>query len=55
MMARDRRVKRAAGAHASILAALSKARFRALYIAVARLFAAELAGQAALMRRAETL
>lgn len=51
----DRRVKRAADAHASIVAALSKARFRALYIAVARLFAAELVGQAALMRRAETL
>jgi hypothetical protein len=54
-MARDRRVKRAADAQASILAALSRARFRALYIAVARLFAAELVGQAALMRRAETL
>ena len=54
-MARDRRVKRAADAHASILAALSRPRFRALYIAVARLFAAELVGQAALMRRAETL
>jgi hypothetical protein len=54
-MARDRRVKRAADAHASILAALSRARFRALYIAVARLFAAELVGQTALMRRAETL
>jgi hypothetical protein len=53
--ARDRRVKRAADVHASILAALSKPRFRALYIAVARLFAAELVGQAALMRRAETL
>ncbi|KAF8500781.1 hypothetical protein F5888DRAFT_1793214 [Russula emetica] len=54
-MARDRRVKRAADAQASVLAALSRARFRALYIAVARLFAAELVGQAALMRRAETL
>ncbi len=54
-MARDRRVKRAANAHASILAALSRPRFRALYIAVARLFAAELVGQVALMRRAETL
>jgi hypothetical protein len=54
-MARDRRVKRAADTNASILAALSKARFRALYIAVARLFTAELVGQAALMRRAETL
>lgn len=54
-MARYRRVKRAADAHASILAALSRARFRALYIAVARLFAAELVGQAAFMRRAETL
>jgi hypothetical protein len=54
-MARDRRVKHAGDAHASILAALPTARFRALYIAVARLFAAELVGQAALMRRAETL
>ncbi|KAI0262261.1 hypothetical protein BGY98DRAFT_1092197 [Russula aff. rugulosa BPL654] len=53
--ARDRRVKRAADVHTSILAALSKPRFRALYIAVARLFAAELVGQAALMRRVETL
>jgi hypothetical protein len=54
-MARDRRAKRAADTNASILAALSGARFRALYIAVARLFAAELVGQAALIRRAETL
>ncbi len=54
-MARDRRVKRAADAHASILAALSRPRFRALYIAVARLFTAELVGQAALMRKAEAL
>ena len=54
-MARDRRVKRAGDAHASILAALSKARFCALYIAVARLFTAELVGQAELMRKAETL
>ena len=54
-VALDRRVKRAADTHASIVAALSKARFRALYIAVARLFAAELVGQAALMRRVETL
>jgi hypothetical protein len=54
-IARDRRVKHAADTNASILAALSKARFRALYIAVTRLFAAELVEQAALMRRAETL
>ena len=54
-MARERRVKRAADAHASFLAALSRPRFRALYIAVARLFTTELVGQAELMRRAETL
>ena len=55
IIARDSRVKHAADTHTSILAALSKARFRALYIAVARLFAAELVEQAALMRRAEML
>ena len=52
---RDRRVKLAADAHTLLLAKLSDPRFRALYIAVARLFADELVEQAALMRTAETL
>ncbi|KAH9969826.1 hypothetical protein BC827DRAFT_36870 [Russula dissimulans] len=52
--ARDRRVKLAADAHVLLLAKLSEPRFRALYIAVTRLFADELVEQAALMRKAET-
>ena len=53
--ARDLRVKSAADAHALLLFRLREPRFRALYIAVARLFADELVGQAALMRKAEAL
>ena len=53
--ARELRVKSAADAHARLLSRLSDPRFRALYIAVARLFANELVGQAALMREAEAL
>lgn len=53
--ARDRRVNLAADTHALLLVRLSEPRFRALYVAVARLFADELVGQAALMRRAEAL
>jgi len=53
--ARERRVKSAADAHALLLSRLGEPRFRALYIAVARLFANELVGQAALMRQAEAL
>jgi len=45
----------AADAHALLLSRLSEPRFRALYIAVARLFANELVGQTALMRKAESL
>jgi hypothetical protein len=54
-LARDRRVKFAADAHKLLLSKISEPRFRALYVAVARLFADELVGQAALMRRAEAL
>jgi hypothetical protein len=54
-LARDLRVKFAAEAHTLLLSKLSDPRFRALYIAVARLFADELVGQTALMRRAEAL
>ena len=53
--ARELRVKSAADAHALLLSRLGEPRFRALYIAVARLFADELVGQAALMRKAEAL
>jgi Domain of unknown function (DUF2828) len=53
--ARELRVKSAADAHALLLSRLSDPRFRALYIAVARLFANELVGQTALMRKAEAL
>jgi hypothetical protein len=53
--ARECRVKSAADAHALLLSRLSEPRFRALYIAVARLFANELVVQAALMRKAEGL
>jgi Domain of unknown function (DUF2828) len=54
-LARDRRAKFAADAHTLLLSKLSEPRFRALYIAVARLFSDKLVGQAALMRRAEAL
>ncbi len=54
-LARDRRVKVAAEAHALLVSRLSEPRYRALYVTVARLFADELVGQAALMRRAEAL
>jgi len=53
--ARELRVKSAADAHALLLSRLSEPRFCALYIAVARLFANELVGQTALMRKAEAL
>jgi len=53
--ARELRVKSAADAHALLLSRLSESRFRALYIAVASLFANEPVGQAALMRNAEAL
>ena len=53
--ARELRVKSAADAHALLLSRLSEPCFRALYIAVARLFANELVGQEALMRKAEAL
>ncbi|KAI0252129.1 hypothetical protein BJV78DRAFT_1125031 [Lactifluus subvellereus] len=54
-LARDRRIRDAANAHALLLAKLSEPRFRALYVAVARLLADELVEQAALMREAEVL
>lgn len=54
-IARNRRIKLAADTHEHLLAKLSEPRFRALYIAVARLFANELVEQAALARRAEAL
>jgi Domain of unknown function (DUF2828) len=55
VLARERRVGHAAGAHTVLLSKLSEPRFRALYITVARLFAGELVEQAALMRKAEAL
>jgi Domain of unknown function (DUF2828) len=54
-LAQDRRVRIAADAYTLLLSKLSEPRFRALYVAVARLFADELVGQAALMRRVEAL
>jgi Domain of unknown function (DUF2828) len=54
-LARDRRVSNAAGAHALLQAKLSGPRFRALYVAVTRLFVGGLVGEAALMREAEIL
>jgi len=51
--ARELRVKSAADTHALLLSRLSEPRFRALYIAVARLFANGLVGQTALMHKAE--
>ncbi|KAH9975635.1 hypothetical protein BJV74DRAFT_967795 [Russula compacta] len=54
-IARNRRIKLAGDSHERLLAKLSEPRFRALYVAVARLFANELVEQAALARRAEAL
>ncbi|KAI9443399.1 hypothetical protein H4582DRAFT_1190106 [Lactarius indigo] len=54
-IARGRRVKNAAESHQLLLSKLSERRFRALYVAVARLLSDELVEQASLMRRAETL
>ena len=54
-VARERRIKNAADTHQLLLSKLSERRFRALYVAVARLFAVDLVEQAALMRRAEAL
>ena len=54
-LARDRRARKAANTHAILLAKLSEPQFRALYVAVARLFADGLVKQAALMRAAEIL
>jgi len=52
---RELRVKSAADAHTLLLSRLSEPHFRAVYIAVARLFANELVGQTARMREAEAL
>ncbi|KAH9002791.1 hypothetical protein EDB86DRAFT_3063296 [Lactarius hatsudake] len=54
-IARERRVKNAADSHQLLLSKLSERRFRALYVAVARLFSDELVEQASLMRKAEAL
>jgi hypothetical protein len=54
-IARERRVNNAADIHQLLLSRLSERRFRALYVAVARLFSDELVKQASLMRRAEAL
>ena len=54
-VARERRIKNAADTHRLLLSKLSEPRFRALYVAVARLFSDELVKQASLMRRAEAL
>ncbi|KAH9166119.1 hypothetical protein EDB89DRAFT_1910956 [Lactarius sanguifluus] len=54
-IARERRVKNAANSHQLLLSKLSERRFRALYVAVARLFSDELVEQASLMRKVEAL
>ncbi|KAI9464967.1 hypothetical protein BJY52DRAFT_1184014 [Lactarius psammicola] len=54
-VARERRVKNAADSHQLLLSKLSERRFRALYVAIARLFSDELVEQASLMRKAEAL
>jgi Domain of unknown function (DUF2828) len=54
-LARDLRTRNAPRALALLLAKLSEPQFRALYVAVARLFAGKLVEQAALMRKAELL
>ena len=54
-VARERRVNNATDTHQLLLSRLSGRRFRALYVAVARLFSDELVEQASLMRRAEAL
>jgi hypothetical protein len=53
--ARERRVKNAADMHQLLLSRLSERRFRALYIAVARLLSDQLVEQASLMRKAEAI
>ena len=52
-IARERRNKNAEDTHQLLLSRLSSRRFRALYVAVARLFADKLVEQTSLMRRAE--
>ena len=54
-IAQERRNKNAADAHQLLLSKLSGRRFRALYVAVARLFSEKLVEQASLMRRAEAI
>jgi hypothetical protein len=54
-IARERRNKNAAVAHQLLLSKLSGRRFRALYVAVARLLSEKLVEQASLMRRAEAI
>ncbi|KAF8272763.1 hypothetical protein EI94DRAFT_1717335 [Lactarius quietus] len=53
--ARELRIKKAADTHQLLLSKLSGRRFRALYVAVARLLSDKLVEQASLLRRAEAL
>ena len=54
-IARERRNKNAEDTHQLLLSRLSERRFRALYVAVARLFSDKLVEQTSLMRRAEAI